>query len=183
MKKNHIIFAVLIVAAFVIGLVFYKRGCKLSCNREGYKRSCLANDCYGLQNTPVDYAFKYPRGWQRNPHWEANPADKYQPLEYGPVDFFDDTRKLISGTLYKQYRNDWEGCGNSTVFLVNNEKTRFDLRNVGDVQAAVLLDNAYHLRFGPQGFNNTELTYQEPDTTQQKIYGGERWLMNDKIGD
>ena len=41
---------------------------------EGYKRSCLAGDCFGLQRTPVDYAMKYPHGWQRNPHYKAQPS-------------------------------------------------------------------------------------------------------------
>ena len=90
-----------LLVVLVVVVLFMVGGCGLSCSqkstfvkgtrenaqKEGYKRSCLAGDCFGLQRTPVDYAQKYPNGWQRNPHYKANPSDEHQPLDYGPIDF------------------------------------------------------------------------------------------------
>lgn len=168
----------------VIAVVLYMR--RDGYKREGYTRSCLNNDCKGLQRTPVDYAFKYPHGWQRNPHWKANPADKYQPLEYGPIDFFPGDRKLAAnnGVLFQQYGQYWKGCGQPGVYLTNDEKNRFDLTNVGDYGARQQLDDMYSTRFGPRGISHTERTYDEPNPHFNKIYGGPAWLKyNDKLGD
>lgn len=181
--SGTVLILILIIIAVVLFLV---GGCKLHCSlKEGYKRSCLANDCYGLQRTPVDYAFKYPHGWQRNPHYQANPRDEHQPLAYGPIDFYSDSRRLhkYDGVLFQQYRNDWPGCGKDMVYLTNDEKNRFDLTNIGDQGARNQLDNMYNPRFGKWGIPFTERTFDEVNPYYDKLYGGSDYLVHDKLGD
>ncbi len=185
---------VILLVVLVLAVLFVVGKCSFSCSTksgyqrpliEGYKRSCLANDCFGLQRTPVDYAFKYPHGWQRNPHWQAFPGDEHQPLDYGPIDFHLDARRLNAnhGVLFQQYRQDWGGCGKNQVYLVNDSKNRFDLTNVGDQGAREVLDDMYNPRFGPRGISHTEQTYNEPNPYFDKIYGGHNWLVHDLLGD
>ena len=180
---------ILLVIVVIIIVLFWVGKCTLDCSggtlKEGYVRSCLAGDCYGLQRTPVDYAEKYPYGWQRNPHYRANPADEHQPLDYGPIDFHSDLRRLdkYDGVLFQQYGNNWKGCGKNVVSLTNDSKNRFDLTNVGDYGARQVLDNMYNPRFGPKGYVNTEMAHNERNPYFNKMYGGPRWLRNDKLGD
>ena len=181
MMSNGVI--ILIVIAVIAALILCG---KLTCStREGYTRSCLGNDCYGLQRTPVDYAQKYPHGWQRNPHWRADPSNKYQPLDFGPIDFHSDLRRLDNnnGVLFQQYGNNWKGCGRNIVSLTNDSKNRFDLTNIGDYSARQTLDDMYNPRFGPRGFSNTEQTYNEPNPYFKQLYGGPNFLTQDKLGD
>lgn len=187
MVKNNTLIIVIVVIVILVAL-FIGMKCKFQCagyNVEGYKRAPLGGDCYGLQRTPVDYAEKNPNGWQRNPQYQSKPSVKYQPLEYGPVDLWDDGRRLEmnNGVLFQQYRNDWRGCGKDLDYLVNDEKNRFDLENIGAHGMRVQLDDMYNLRFGPKGIDNTEFQYQEPNPYFDKIYGGRAWLTHDKIGD
>lgn len=176
---------ILIVIAVVL-VVFLLAGCKLSCksSKEGYKRSGLAGDCFGLQRTPVDYAMKYPHGWQRNPHYQTDPANEHQPLEFGPIDFYRDERALAAGKLYEQYNNNWGGCGKQLMYLSNDSKNRFDLTRVGDQGARVQLDDMYNTRFGKRGPSHTERSYDEPNPFFKPIYGGPKWLVRaSKLGD
>lgn len=189
----------LLLVVLVVVVLFLVGGCSLSCSqrsaftkgtqenseKEGYARSCLAGDCFGLQRTPVDYAQKFPNGWQRNPHYKANPADEHQPLDYGPVDFYPDSRRMNAnnGVLFQQYRNDWHGCGKDLVYLTNDEKNRFDLTNVGDQGARNQLDDLYSPRFGAKGYEHNERSYDEPNPYYGKIYGGAAYLVHDKLGD
>ena len=186
--------AIVLCVVLVVVVLFLVGGCSLSCKsgfgtgkgiKEGYKRSCLAGDCYGLQRTPVDYAQKYPDGWQRNPHWKTYPGDEHQPLSFGPIDFWQDMRRLNNndGVLFQQYGNNWKGCGRQLVSLTNDSKNRFDLENIGDHGARVILDDMYNPRFGPRGPNFTEQSLAEVNPYYQKIYGGSDWLYNDKLGD
>ncbi len=181
MKQNTIL--ILVVALVLVGLVYYK--CMKSPSREGYIRSSLANDCFGLQRSPVDYAFKFDHGWQRNPHWQASPGNKFQPLDYGPIDLFADERRLVKnhGTVFQQYRSDWKGCGQDVPYLVNDEKTRFDLTNIGDQGARDQLDNIPSVRFGPPGYDNNERSMDRRDNSRGKIYGGSAFLKFDRLGD
>ena len=197
MEISGTVLLLLVVLAVIV--LFLVGGCSLSCSQksgfkqgtqedstiEGYKRSCLANDCFGLQRTPVDYAFKYPHGWQRNPHYQANPADEHQPLDYGPIDLYPDIRKLNknNGVLFQQYRQDWKGCGKDTVYLTNDSKNRFDLTNIGDQGARVQLDDLYSPRFGPKGYQYNERSFDEPNPFYDKLYGGAEFLVHDKLGD
>jgi len=183
---NGNILTIVIIVILVLAVLFLIGSCKLDCTsniREGYIRSCLGGDCYGLQRTPVDYAFKYPHGWQRNPHYRTDPSVKYQPLDYGPVDLWADARKLGTGKIFKQYDNWWAGGGRNLVHLSNDEKNRFDLTNIGDYSGRQALDDMYSPRFGPKGWTNNESDYDEPNPYFSKIYGGTQWLTNDKIGD
>ena len=188
-KMNTNGVTILIVILLIVGVLFLVGRCKLDCTekatREGYVRSCLAGDCFGLQRTPVDYALKYPHGWQRNPHYRANPRDEHQPLDYGPIDFHSDLRRLdkFNGVLFQQYGNWWTGCGKDIVYLTNDSKNRFDLTNVGDYGARQTLDDMYNQRFGPKGWNNTERQYDEPNPYYTKLYGGPSYLTHDKLGD
>ena len=181
-KQKYTIVVVLALVAIVLLAAYYMN--RHDKNYEGYRRSCLAGDCYGLQRTPVDYAQKYPNGWQRNPHWKSNPADLHQPLDYGPIDFYSDNRRLNEngGVLFQQYRQDWPGCGKDLKTLANDEKNRFDLENIGAHGARVQLDNLYNPRFG-NGIRNTEIDWDEPNPFYDKIYGGSGYLLHDKIGD
>ena len=186
-----------LIAILVIVLLFVLFKCKLDCSGEekfttgtkdkplieGYERSCLGNDCYGLQRTPVDYVQKHPHGWQRNPHWKANPSSKYQPLEFGPIDLTADATRLAKGELFKQYGNNWKGCGKQDGTLVNDSKNRFDLTAVGDNGARQQLNNLYNPRFGPRGITHTEQSYVEPNPFFGKLYGGAGWLVSDVLGD
>jgi len=180
-QKIGIAVAVVAVIAIGVGYWWYRK----SKNTEGYVRSILAGDCYGLQRTPVDYAMKNPDGWQRNPHWQAKPSVEYQPLEFGPIDFYKDSRRLIEnkGVLFQQYRNDWRGCGKDMEYLVNDSKNRFDLTNVGDYSARQFLDNQYNKRFGEKLPKMVEANFNEPNPYFDKIYGGSKWLIHDKLGD
>jgi len=187
MASNGVV--IVVVIALILAVLFLIGKCKLDCSgdtlREGYVRSILGGDCYGLQRTPVDYAEKYPHGWQRNPHYRADPSVKYQPLDYGPIDFHQDLRRLdkYNGVLFQQYGNYLKGCGRDIVSLTNDSKNRFDLTNVGDYGARQVLDDMYNPRFGPKGFSNTERTYNEPNPYFHKLYGGPGYLVNDKLGD
>jgi len=192
---------ILLLVILVVVVLFLVGGCNLSCSQksgyakgsqnsedptiEGYKRSCLAGDCFGLQRTPVDYAMKYPHGWQRNPHYKANPADDHQPLDFGPIDLWADERRLNknNGVLFQQYGQYWKGCGKPNVYLTNDSKNRFDLTNIGDQGARVQLDDLYSPRFGKPGLQNTERNYDEPNPYYDKLYGGRGYLVNDKLGD
>lgn len=181
MSNTVVILLVILVAAFL----FVAAGCSLKCSnpqKEGYIRSCLSNDCT-FQRTPVDFAKKHPDGWQRNPHYKANPSVKWQPLDYGPVDFTPDARRLNekNGVLFQQYRNDWKGCGQDQVYLLNDEKTRFDLTNVGDQGVRVYLDNLQHPRHGLGEPAKTELDLVRPDPGE-RIYGGDDYLPQNEIG-
>ena len=153
--------------------------------KEGYKRSCLANDCQ-IQRTPVDYSFEFgnienhhikspDKWWSNNPHYQADPGNKYQPLYYGHIDLDREIRRLNEnkGILFQQYRNDYKGCGGSQ-FYPNDEKTRFDVTNVGDVSLRRDLDNAYSTSFGMPGFTNTESDrlLKDPYPQDHNIYMG-----------
>jgi len=172
----------LLIIIVILAVIFLVYGCTLKCKsiKEGYRRSCLGNECNGLQRSPVDYAFKNPNGWQRNPHWQSCPSIEYQPLDYGPIDFYYDSRRLDknNGVLFQQYRNDWEGRnGVDTKYMANDSKNRFDLTTAGSQGGRNLLDSVYTPRFGPYGNGpHTERSYDEPNPYFDKIYGGRHYL-------
>lgn len=173
----------IVVIVAVVALLFILGGCTLSCSkgREGYTRAGLGNQCAGMQRTPVDYAFKSPNGWQRNPHWQVDPSNEHQPLDYGPVDFWKDSRRLAAGELFQQYSNNWQGCGKQLTTIANDETNRFDLTQGGNVHARRVLDNSYNPRFGPEGPSFNELTLSEPSPYFKKIYGGPEFLFRTRL--
>lgn len=178
---------ILIVVA-VVALLFILGGCSLSCskNKEGFTVAGLGGQCYGFQRTPVDYAMKYPHGWQRNPHFKIEPSNEHQPLEYGPIDFWKDSRVLADGQLFRQYRNDWASCtgsgdGRQLGSVANDAKNRFDLTQNGLEGPRRMLDNAYNPRFGPKGPSFTSMNLMEPNPYFGKLYGGSSFLYRQML--
>lgn len=149
--------AIILIVVLVVLVLFLIGGCTLKCNKksEGYKRSELGQrQTCTMGRSPVDYA---ESEWQANPHYQARPSNKYQPLEYGPVDLYFDQRKLSSRyPMFSQYRNDYKGCADGCLesgggqFLTNDTKGRFDLRNIGDVGVARQMDYLRPLSIPPQ---------------------------------
>lgn len=150
----------------------------------GYTRAPLAEEsCYNMARTPVDYAMK-PGGWQQNPQYRAMPSARFQPLEYGPIDFYADRRRLDenNGMLFQQYRNDYPGCGIPEYRIENDIKNRLNVLDLGDVARKRRMDDAWNPAFGPdkrQPF--TENVFDRLDPTRQKIYGGNRWLHYNRL--
>jgi len=181
MKTNYLL---LLLLALVVVFVFFKM-CTVKCkmpHREGYIRSTLGNVCQGLQRTPVDYAMKLTDGWQRNPHWQVNPSVEYQPLEFGPIDFYKDTRRLNKyGHLFQQYDQNWMGCGKELTYLRDDEKNRSDLVNVGDVGVARQMDDMDNPAILNSQYALTEMDFLEPSSFQ-KLYGGPEYLKNVRLG-
>lgn len=138
--------SIVLIVVLLVLLVFLIGGCSLKCgkNAEGYKRSELGQrEVCNMGRSPVDFAM-LP---QANPHFQSRPTSKYQPLEQGPIDLYADQRKLDTGyPMFSQFRHDYAGCGDGCMesgggeYLGNDEKTRFDLRNIGDVDIARQLD-------------------------------------------
>jgi len=181
---------VALVVVLVVLLLFLIGGCTLSCgSKEGYKHTSIGSECGFHTRTPVDFAFKYPNGWQRNPHYQAYPGINYQPLEYGPVDLYRYSREMNKdGTLlFRQYRNDWRGLGNpGDVPIINDEKTRFDFGDVGDTGARRELENVHHERHGPRDVSShIEANYIEKDPYPEthRLYGGYDYHVNNRLGD
>jgi len=182
--------AVLIVVLVVI-LLFILGGCKMGCkSKDSYTRTCLRDtqNCQFVR-TPVDYAMKMPpdTAWQRNPHWMGHPKDETQPLDFGPVDLFAEERKLHHpDEIFQQYGHNYPGCGNGREFIVNDEKTRDLLREVGDEGARMILDNMGGPAFGPRtGIpSETELSLIRPDPykADQKLYGSYPYFFRDQLG-
>ena len=179
-RMNNYCLVIFVVVAVSVAIVLLSSKCNGML--EGYKRSCLGQTCR-MARTPVDYAFKTPNGWQRNPHWQANPADKYQPLTEGPIEFYPDIKNLNAnnGVLFKQYGNEWKGCGKDQVYLINDSKTRFDLENLGDHWPREIMDSLPHPRLIP-GCGSTEMDHVEVDPWGDKIYGGAGYLIHEDIG-
>ena len=178
--------AVFLIVLLIIVVLFMVGKCSLSCStKEGYTRAVLGNQCQGLQRTPVDYAFKNPHGWQRNPHYRAYPGDEHQPLDYGPIDFHQDARRLDEndGVLFQQYRSDFLGVGIQDGTIGNDSKNRFDLTNVGDYGARQQMDDMQSVRFGPGRPAVTEAVYNEPNPYFDKLIGGRAYLTRDLLSD
>jgi hypothetical protein len=176
---NQTLLILLVIAGVA---AFFYFGCKVTCTKtEGFQRQCLGGTCSGMQRSPVDYAEKNPSGWQQNPHYEALPSVRFQPLDYGPVDFYSDLRKLGDGEMFHQYAQDYEGVGTQIDHMQNDSKNRFDLRDIGDYQFAAQMDGLYNPKFGPQGIRNTEIDYNEPNPFFDKLYGGASWLHYGKL--
>lgn len=187
-KSAFIIICLVLVGLFIIG------GCKFGCTqKDGYTRTCLTDtgNCQFVR-TPVDYAMKNPPegAWQSNPHFIANPQDETQPLEFGNIDFYSDERKLGGSgriPLWQQYDNNFGGCGNDKEFIVNDEKTRDLLREVGDEGARRILDNMHTPRHGPRtgvpAFTELSLCKEDPYPLNDRIYGSYSYFWRDQLGD
>lgn len=135
------------------------------------------------------------------PHLMGNPSDELQPLDdpctgnikpdgkqtrrpcgLTNINLIKDESLLWHpNKLWKQYENDYKGCGNGKEYIVNDDKTRFELNAVGDVWAARILEHQRLPQHGPVGKHPaiTDQDLVEPDTFSQ-LYGGD-WL-NQMIG-
>lgn len=183
--SNTKIILLIIVAGSI--LTFYYYGCKVTCTKaEGFQRQCLGGTCSGMQRSPVDFMNKdlsgvSGGGWQMNPHYEALPSVRFQPLEFGPIDFQADSRKLDNGQMFAQYSQNFEGIGQQINHMKNDEKNRFNLRDIGDYQFAAQMEGIYNPKFGPIGYRNTEIDYNEPNPFFDKLYGGAEALRYGKL--
>lgn len=130
-QSKYLKWGLCIAAVVVIVWVLMKT------KKEGYHRSMLGQNSFcNLDRTPNDYMFDR----SANPHWQAYPASKYQPLTEGPIDFYADQRKIYNDyPMYSQYGNYYSGCfsgcaaGGRGPFLTDDEKGRGDLLNVGSL--------------------------------------------------
>ena len=163
---------VILVGAVAVLLVFLMMGCRLTCGKkrkrrevqEGYWRTEIANDTSGsggFYQTPLNYSLSYPTiTWQDSPHYQANPENKYQPLEAGPVDTEAALRRLttnwdldpnsnqppIWGEFDQYYtgRRGTDAAGNVVAgqpFIANALKPRYTLTTLGDTFSKQLLQN------------------------------------------
>lgn len=169
------------VLVLIVAVAFFMKGCKITCNKEGFQRQCLGGTCAGMQRSPVDFAMKGTNGWQQNPHWEAYPVINYQPLSDGPVDFYRDSKKLSEGEMFHQYGQDYEGIGQQISYMKNDEKNRFDGRDIGNYAFSARMDNLYNPKFGSPGIENVEEVYWDPNPYFDKLYGGAQFLRFGKL--
>lgn len=184
---KQIVFLSIVLILFLVLFL-----CAGKSQKDNYTRTCLTDTISSrFSRTPVDYAMKDVvlddgiLGWQHNPHWKANPHDETQPLDFGPIDFYPDERKIWNNTIYKQYDNNASGCGNGDTFLVNDNKTRTLLREVGDEGLRMQLDNMTGSEHGFALFPpHTELEDSRPDPYHQseKLYGGPGYFIHDTFG-
>ena len=176
--------ALIVIALVVLGL-FLWGGCGGARQRDHFTRTCLTADtnCEFVRS-PVDYAYKTmtsipAKVGKDYPHLMANRTDKTQPLDQSSgIDLVKDENKLWDqDRLWKQYESDWAGCGNGKPHIVNDEKTRFSLTEVGNEWAHRIL-NAQHLpAHGPKVADRalTELDFVTPEPFD-RMYGGDSYL-------
>ena len=134
--------------------------------------------------SPVDFAYEEittipVKEGKIFPHYLGNPTDKLQPLDHGHIDLVKDEGLLWNqDKLFKQYGNDWKGCGNGKPYIVNDEKTRFGLADVGDMPLWRKLIGASGPEYGPPGRNpalsDDDITMPDGFETH---YGGP-WLSH-----
>jgi hypothetical protein len=164
----------------------------MSCKKsEGYTRTPLSTDTSAyFVRTPVDYGNQIPPmskgklAWQTNPHWMAFPGDEEQPLEYGPIDFYKDERKLANGSLFEEFGNNYVG-GTGTPYVPNDEKTRSLLVEMGEMNPRRLLDSVAAAGWPRSNLPaaQTDLTFTtDSDPNQYPLYGGQNYFFRDQIG-
>ena len=179
--------AIIIVCLFIVVLIFIG-GCNNGLpQKDKYTRTCLTDstNCTFVR-TPVDYAMKGSNGWESYPHYMGNPSDVSQPLEFGTPDFYKDERKLEGNqsTLFKQYDNNWNGCGNGQSYIVNDAKTRSLLREMGDETTRRILDSmSSQGDYGPMTNDPvfTDINLVQGDLYgDEKLYGGPAYFFRDQ---
>jgi hypothetical protein len=149
---------VLVLVVIVLMVLTRRSSAAAAAKKEGFERTCMtaAGNCTFVR-TPVDYVYRtsteVPTKIGRDyPHYVGNPTDKAQPLEDGYIDLEKDMRKLENPELlWKQYGNDWTGCGNGKPYIVNDEKTRSQLADTGDIWATRQLYAMRTPAHGPVG--------------------------------
>jgi hypothetical protein len=128
----------LFIGIVLIGVIFLVvmngTGCK---GRESYTRSDLSQDNSRFKRQPVDYYLDQ----LQNPHFMADPEQRWQPLEQGPVDLYSSERKLWNGTLFDEFLPDYGGIL-PVKYYPHDSKTRFDLIRTGDLDAERKIRNS-----------------------------------------
>lgn len=157
--------------------------------RDNFTRTCLTADgnCQFVRSH-VDYVYKDQTEIPQKigmdfPHLMGDPTDKLQPLEEGRINLSRDELKLSNpDLLWKQYQHDWQGSGNGKPYIVNDEKTRFSLAEVGDIWAERQLYAQTTPLHGPVGTQPalTEIDYVTPEP-YGRLYGGD--FLHNQIGD
>lgn len=183
--------AIIVVGAVVGALVVYG-SCKLAWanKKDNFTRTCLTADtnCQFVRSH-VDYVYKDQTEIPQKigmdfPHHLGDPKDKLQPLDQGRMNLARDEMKLWNpNLLWKQYEHNWKGCGNGKPYIVNDEKTRFSLAEVGDIWAERQLYAQSTPQHGLFHAKYPALTEQDEITPEPfgRLYGGE-WLHN-QLGD
>lgn len=184
MKVSNTV-AVLVIVLVLLGLYIWN-GCKLHSkdDKEKFTRTCLTGDtnCKFVRSH-VDYMYGDDTDIPSKkglpfPHAIANEQDKLRPLDDGRINLIQDEQKLWDpNLLWVQYENDWKGCGNNKPYIVNDDKTRWSLEDVGDVWAARILESQRLPEHGPQGkfpaLVDQDMIKQE---VFQPLYGGDHYL-------
>jgi len=180
--------ALLILALALLGL-YILGGCKMGClkSKDSFTRTCLsADDNCKFVRSPVDYAFEDITEIPAHigmefPHMMGKPSDPRQPLDANRIDLIKDEKLLNAGSdIWKQYGNDFMGCGNGKEYIVNDDKTRWMLTDVGDIAAVRMLESMAvpKSRWGPISKRHPALTDQDmimPDPFDA-LYGGSEFL-------
>jgi|WetSurMetagenome_2_1015567.scaffolds.fasta_scaffold292519_2 hypothetical protein len=186
--SNRTALIVVASAAVVIGAFMAWKMGVFNKKKNNFTRTCLTADsnCQFVRSH-VDYVYKDQteiptKKGMDFPHFMANPTDKLQPLDEGRIDLIKDERKLNNqDLLWKQYEHDWKGCGNGKPYIVNDEKTRFSLVEVGDVWAERQLygmDSPMHHKGNIRALTEQDAIVPEPF---DRLYGGSNFL-DDHIG-
>lgn len=137
------------------------------------------------------------------PHLAGNPHDKLQPLDdpcvgnvmangrpdmqpcgVSRINLIQDEAKLWNpDKLWKQYEHNYKGCGNGKPYIVNDDKTRHELSDIGNEWAVRVLDHQRLPQHGPRGRNPalTDLDMIEPDQFDE-LYGGSWLRKNRSVG-
>ncbi len=183
--------ALVVVGGVVAALAVYGT-CKfaLGTNKDNFTRTCLTADANcTFVRSHVDYVYKDQteipgKVGMDFPHRMGDPRDKLQPLAEGRINLTRDEEKLWNpDLLWKQYENDWQGCGNGKPYIVNDEKTRHSLAAVGDVWLLRQLNAQSTPQHGSRNVKYPALTEQDYITPEPfgRLYGGD-WIP-DRIGD
>lgn len=170
--------ACLIVLGVIVYFIIQRRK-----QHENFTRTPMSA-CANCQfvRTPVDY---YSRP-EKNPHHKANPEDYRQPLEDNPIDMYASERKLWNqSTLYESMGNNWID-GTKTPYIVNDNKTRTLLREVGDEGLRRILDNSPSVSITGTGLGplhtDINLIHGDPYPQNHPKYGGPTFFTQDMTG-
>lgn len=175
MNNQVEILVVMAVAAVVAYFVY--NNCTMDCAKtsEGYNRTPLSG--FGvLKRTPAGYAFQGD-GMTNNPHYHADPQDRYVPLEFGGMNPY----KRVVNNLKPALTRDGlesckhgEGCDESGSFIVNDSKTRRDMAESGDMGWYRIMTNmGTSANKTYDGVRKYEIEDIRPDYSQPPLYSGD----------
>ena len=162
-KKTYVdLGLVVLVSVLIIIVIFIVMKCKLKCSptqRDDYCRFSWGNDTSGSaygKKTSVDFAGPANPDirMQDDPHYKADPTNKYLPCDQAPVDFYKTLRSLtvnydtdptsqITPPFHEfgQWFAGARGCGVGEPWVNNDIKSRWDYKDRGDLPASRSLNN------------------------------------------